>query len=165
MRVPHVDVNALIQSAGADWRTSLMHEDGLHMSPAGNALIFDAVMAAVRDHFPHLAPAALPLHFPAFDRINVAHPAETFGALYGRLQGGLVAAASGGGGALGGAINSVVAAAAGGSASSSSGSGSRSSSSGSGSGSAENSSSGSGGTASALTAALSGLGLGAAGNN
>lgn len=59
-----------------------MHEDALHMAPEGNAFIFDSVSAAVASHYPHLVPDELPLHFPAYNGINVAAPGATFGPLY-----------------------------------------------------------------------------------
>lgn len=71
-----------------DWRNTIMHPDGLHMSAAGNAFIFEAVTAIIASSHPALAPEALPLHFPSFDKVNVAAPGDTFDRVYGRRGAG-----------------------------------------------------------------------------
>jgi len=78
--------------ANDDWRAALMNADGLHMSRAGNQLIYDNVMTVVNEAYPSLHPQQLPLHFPAFNQINVQHPDETFDALYSQVQAMLQAA-------------------------------------------------------------------------
>lgn len=80
---PVVDLWTRVQEV-PDWRNTIMHADGLHMSDAGNRFIHAAVMQAIAEAAPELAPAALPLHFPGYDRVDVARPALTFDAVYGR---------------------------------------------------------------------------------
>ncbi|GBF95363.1 hypothetical protein Rsub_07791 [Raphidocelis subcapitata] len=80
--VPHFNMWHGIQEVDS-WRTELMHPDGLHLSRAGNKFVFDAVTALIRDHYPELQPLSLPLHFPAYNRINPKQPAETFNQLMG----------------------------------------------------------------------------------
>jgi hypothetical protein len=61
----------------------MMNPDGLHMSPTGNRWIFDEVMKVINKDYPSVTPGQLPLHFPAYDHINVQQPGSTFKDLYG----------------------------------------------------------------------------------
>ncbi|KAG1668157.1 hypothetical protein FOA52_005149 [Chlamydomonas sp. UWO 241] len=49
--------------ADEGWGDALF-TDGLHFTPAGNAHVYGALMAAVASAYPDVAPSLLPLHFP-----------------------------------------------------------------------------------------------------
>jgi hypothetical protein len=66
-----------------DWQTTIMHADGLHLGPGGQKFVFSRVMEAVKARYLPVAPNELPLHFPAYNRIDAEHPDATFDALYG----------------------------------------------------------------------------------
>lgn len=50
--------------------------DGLHLSAAGNALVFDSLMKAVRTHAPHLAPEALQWDLPMWKALGNLSPSH-----------------------------------------------------------------------------------------
>ena len=61
--LPMVDLFALtdVQQPGA---LNPYLCDGLHLSPAGNLLLYKAILAAINQHMPHLAISQLPLDAP-----------------------------------------------------------------------------------------------------
>lgn len=64
---PFPDRSKLMTDAEAPWLDLL--SDGLHLSAAGNALLADRVLAAVRAGAPHVSPEGLPMDFPPWGTI------------------------------------------------------------------------------------------------
>lgn len=60
----------------------LLGPDGLHLAPGGNKFLADAVLATIEDTYPDILPKALPLHFPAYNQINITTPSATFEPLF-----------------------------------------------------------------------------------
>lgn len=61
----------------------MLASDGVHLSPAGNRVLFEGVTAAVDARYPQFKPYSLPLHFPVHDTVNAGNPGATFDALLG----------------------------------------------------------------------------------
>mmetsp|Transcript_26388 Transcript_26388/g.50125 ORF Transcript_26388/g.50125 Transcript_26388/m.50125 type:complete len:251 (+) Transcript_26388:70-822(+) len=55
-------------SASHQWQDYL--EDGLHLNPLGNKMLFDALAEVVHSSFPHLRPDVLKPQFPSFAEID-----------------------------------------------------------------------------------------------
>jgi hypothetical protein len=60
-----------------------MAPDGLHLSPAGNRALFDALMRAVAARAGQLAAGAMRRQCPIYSEVNARDPAETFDRLFG----------------------------------------------------------------------------------
>jgi hypothetical protein len=73
-----VDTWTAFQSAGPDGAWKAFLNDGLHLSPPGQELLFTLIMEAVGRHCPHLTPDRLPSHFPGHADVDAASPATTF---------------------------------------------------------------------------------------
>jgi len=69
------DVHGAFDSL-ADWQSLL--EDGLHPNARGNAVIAEAVLEAIRTHFPDLAPSSLQMDWPDHKAVDASDPASTF---------------------------------------------------------------------------------------
>ena len=59
-----------------EWRTFL--NDGLHLSPAGNAALFSHLRAALEAACPELLPSPLKWDFPEHFAIDAKDPAKAF---------------------------------------------------------------------------------------
>lgn len=64
---PFPDRSTLASDSEAPWLDLL--SDGLHLSSAGNALLADRILAALRSHAPRSAPEGLPQDFPHWSGI------------------------------------------------------------------------------------------------
>lgn len=55
---------------------SLFLKDGLHLSAAGNGVVFEEVTSTIEKNFPALSPAGLPWHYPYWKDVNFEKPEE-----------------------------------------------------------------------------------------
>jgi len=78
LSLPCVDLYRIVQQQKG-WERALFN-DGLHFTPDGNLLLADAVIATLAEAWPDFTPDSLPLHFPNWDHIDAAKPANTFDA-------------------------------------------------------------------------------------
>ncbi|KAF8059138.1 Iah1 [Scenedesmus sp. PABB004] len=79
MRVPLLDVAALFE-ATPGWQTALLGADGLHLSPAGQSLVFSSLMGLIEKQLPDVRPTALPWHHPTWWFVDYQNAAAQWGA-------------------------------------------------------------------------------------
>lgn len=53
-------------------RDELLDADGLHIQPKGYVVVYEAVMGAIKDRWPHLDPSKLPYLFPHWTELDLA---------------------------------------------------------------------------------------------
>ena len=78
-----VDLYSLLQRQDGNWRSTMLADDGLHLSARGNKALADAVLKAIDERYPSLKPYSLPLHFPEWRAVDPKNPAATFDRAYG----------------------------------------------------------------------------------
>ncbi len=69
---PCVDAWTKFQEAPA-WRQTHLN-DGLHLTPDGNAALMEALTQAIETQLPHLAQNAIPYDFPEWFDVDAANP-------------------------------------------------------------------------------------------
>ncbi|KXZ45651.1 hypothetical protein GPECTOR_52g50 [Gonium pectorale] len=75
---PCLDLQTLLQQEDR-WGDQLL-VDGLHFTPSGQEKVWQLLRELLSREWPDLSPESLPAQFPAWDAIDLANPAATFGA-------------------------------------------------------------------------------------
>lgn len=80
--VPVLDMFSLVNGLPAAEKAAWA-EDGLHPGPQGQAMVFQVLRSALESmvQFDNLRQGSLPLHWPAYNQIDVKNPNKTFDAL------------------------------------------------------------------------------------
>mmetsp|Transcript_18832 Transcript_18832/g.32159 ORF Transcript_18832/g.32159 Transcript_18832/m.32159 type:complete len:344 (-) Transcript_18832:359-1390(-) len=76
LKIPCVDLYSSMQRV-QDWGPRLL-VDGLHFTPAGNQHVLEALLDTLAVSYPKIVADQLPLHFPAWDGIDLEDPSKTF---------------------------------------------------------------------------------------
>eukprot|EP00775_Hariotina_reticulata_P013145 gene13145-13275_t len=82
MKVPFVDLQTNIMRLD-NWQATAMKPDGVHLTYAGQKVVFDALMFVITKQLKGISPYALPVHMPVYTTVNKNNPGSTFDAIYG----------------------------------------------------------------------------------